>query len=140
MIPPSLPLALPSRCGSPCLFCLRFLNDLSEGGGGKLSRWQQQEQGGYECGVDAGTKPILFGSPREGLKLLDLLEDWRFDLFPLCLLFPCEKKDLLSFFFFFCNRPAPGVAFSRPLLRRLRDFGGFACVWLGGHRKVTGLR
>lgn len=64
-----------------------------------------------------GTKPILFGSPREGLKLLDLLEDWRFDLFPLCLLFPCKKEDLLLFFFF--NRPAPGVAFSCPLLRRL---------------------
>lgn len=110
---------LPSRCGSRCLFCLRFLNDLSEkGGGGELSRWQQQEQGGYECGVDAGTKPILFGSPREGLKLLDLLEDWRFDLFPLCLLFPCEK-DFFFNFFFFPKRPAPGVAFSRPLLRRL---------------------
>lgn len=30
--------------------------------------------------------------------LLDLLEDWRFDLFPLCLLLPCKKEDLLLFF------------------------------------------
>lgn len=136
MIPPSLPLALPSRCGSPCLFCLRFLNDLSEGGGGKLSRWQQQEQGGYECGVDAGTKPILFGSPREGLKLLDLLEDWRFDLFPLCLLFPCEKKDLLSFFFFFfvTDQP-PGWPSPAPCSVGCEILGGLLACGLGGTAK-----